>query len=498
MGSESDLEAELEDLLNDTIEYEEGVAVEQTFLEEVLQSLRSLNPARPKIDWDQVTVDGLVNDYFRHLDACIKMLHDELNVIGNLVLTHTGIKVFNQSDTKPEKINKLIKNMKTSSEKLEYTRRCQNRMKTLKSMARAVVMKPEYSRTYLRIVVGRVLFETNTRVWMAQSKIPLDVRVNQEDGDYFDHNAHSYPEFSVRRDQFEYRCIDPGHTLANLHSQISQHGFDFCSRNAFIRVSETNHDVLPKSIIDDKLDRQSIRIAQHFFSSAVEAELEKNSDDKEARFVKLVREWYEACDCRGINVYKRVHDLQTFYEFLIKLVDWKDLPPPSTHIQGMPVQTYESLLQGISTRMEIFALSNIPINQRSVSTLAVESFFSDLTNMEFDGLRCPKAVDIPRLITHVTQLNTIRHNKERGFVFRMTNRGVYPIHTLEPPEDRHSTWFDLPRRRHKHKAQPLLALPKAITRGQLTIREFHQKNESKVLLHKRAGVPDTFNAMDPS
>ena len=40
-GDESDLEAKLEDLLNDTIEYEEGVAVEQTFLEEVLQSLLS-------------------------------------------------------------------------------------------------------------------------------------------------------------------------------------------------------------------------------------------------------------------------------------------------------------------------------------------------------------------------------------------------------------------------------------------------------------------------
>ena len=142
-------------------------------------------------------MDGLVNDYFRHPDACTKMLHEELNVIGSLVLTHTGIKVFNQSDTKPEKINKLIKNMKTSSQKLTYTRRCQNRMKTLKSMARAVMMKPEYSRTYLHIVVGCALFETKTRVWRAQSKIPLDFHVDQEDGDYFDHKAHSYPEFSV-------------------------------------------------------------------------------------------------------------------------------------------------------------------------------------------------------------------------------------------------------------------------------------------------------------
>ena len=61
-------------------------------------------------------------------------------------------------------------------------------------------------------------------------------------------------------------------------------------------MSETNHDVLPKSIIDDKLDRQSIRIAQCFFSTAVEAELEKDGDNKETHFVKLVREWYEACD----------------------------------------------------------------------------------------------------------------------------------------------------------------------------------------------------------
>ena len=174
------------------------------------------------------------------------------------------------------------------------------------------------------------------------------------------------------------------------------------------------------------------------------------------------------------------------------------MPPPSTHIKGMPVQMYESLLQGISTRMEIFALSNMPINQRSVSTLAVESFFSNLTNMEFSGLGCPKAVGIPRLITHITQLNTIRHNKVRGFVFSTTNCGVYPINTLEPPEDRNSTQFDLPRHHCKCKAQTLQALLKAITRGQLTIQEFHPKNESKVLLHKRAGVPDTFNAMDPS
>ena len=179
-------------------------------------------------------------------------------------------------------------------------------------------------------------------------------------------------------------------------------------------------------------------------------------------------------------------------------VDWESFPPPGRYVQGMPIQTYESIMQGISTRMQIFALSPTPVSQRSISTLSIESFFSELTNMEFSGLGCPKAVDIPRLISHVTELNNIRHELDRGFSFHTTNRAAYPYHTLERPQDPNLNVFDIPRHRKKHKEQSLLALLKAITRGTLPIREHHRKNESKVLMHKRAGVPDAFNPMDPS
>ena len=68
----------------------------------------------------------------------------------------------------------------------------------------------------------------------------------------------------------------------------------------------------------------------------------------------------------------------------------------------------------------------MPINQRAISTVGIESFFSELTSMEFSGLGCPKAVDIPKLISHVTELNSIRHDSGRGFVSNTTNRGSYP------------------------------------------------------------------------
>ena len=114
------------------------------------------------------------------------------------------------------------------------------------------------------------------------------------------------------------------------------------------------------------------------------------------------------------------------------------MPPPFSYIQGMPVSTYESVMQGITTRLQIFSLSNMPINQ------GIKSFFSELTSMEFSGLGYPKAVDILRLISHITELNSIRHDSGHGFVFNTTNRGSYPYDTLEPPLDRNQTRFDLP------------------------------------------------------
>ena len=115
---------------------------------------------------------------------------------------------------------------------------------------------------------------------------------------------------------------------------------------------KTNHDVLPKSIIIlDQLDRQSIRISKRFFSEEVEEVLNKNGDKKEANFVHLVRDWYEACDERGIHIHERLRRMEKFFRFLRGKVDWNDFPPPSKFIQGMPVQTYEIIMQGISTRM---------------------------------------------------------------------------------------------------------------------------------------------------
>ena len=98
--------------------------------------------------------------------------------------------------------------------------------------------------------------------WESEGSIPLNLEISQGPATPFTDCSYSYPGISLQRNQPEHRCIDPEHTLANMRSQISRHGYTFCKTDAFKRVSESNHSVLPKSILEDKLNRQSIRIAK--------------------------------------------------------------------------------------------------------------------------------------------------------------------------------------------------------------------------------------------
>ena len=113
----------------------------------------------------------------------------------------------------------------------------------------------------------------------------------------------------------------------------------------------------------------------------------------------LVREWDDTYDKRGIHICKYFRNMEKLFRFLREKVDWNDFPPPSKFIQGMPFQTYECLKQCISTRMQIFALSKLQ------SSKCQSSPFSVNTHMECNVLRCPRAMDIPRLISGVVDFN---------------------------------------------------------------------------------------------
>ena len=60
--------------------------------------------------------------------------------------------------------------------------------------------------------------------------------------------------------------------------------------------------------------------------------------------MKCIREWYEACDSRGLDIGERIRKMMAFDELLTWDVDFSSFPPPGNYIKGIPIVTYEGIL----------------------------------------------------------------------------------------------------------------------------------------------------------
>ena len=195
----TDLEDELADLITD-----QDKPTEMTFLQDVLKSLCELN--RGRINWADMDVDDLVNTYLKNPPECMKMVVDELNLIGNLIQTYTGVKIFNFSDLKPVKINKIVTSLQTSTHELLVTSKRKNKMKTLQQVSRAALMNPIYPKVYLQTDIANSLFHLAVTNWLNDRPVTMEINVDANDeGNYFEHICHLAPEFSVCRQQREFR-----------------------------------------------------------------------------------------------------------------------------------------------------------------------------------------------------------------------------------------------------------------------------------------------------
>ena len=106
--------------------------------------------------------------------------------------------------------------------------------------------------------------------------------------------------------------------------------------------------------------------------------------------------------------------------YLFRFHDPQHFPVSPTHICGLPSTTFQGILQNISTRIQLYSLSqNNTYNQRSVSTLAVESFFSDLSQVTYTTSGIPMAANVPRYLAWMSQLNKIKDDPTKLVYFTL-------------------------------------------------------------------------------
>ena len=106
---------------------------------------------------------------------------------------------------------------------------------------------------------------------------------------------------------------------------------------------------------------------------------------------------------------KRICKLYDMHAFLTKDVnfDWFPLKY-MRYVHGMPVQTYEAILQNISTHLQLYEFAfDGCYNAHAISTLSNESFFSDLTCLDKESNNYPKACNVPHIMGNVVTLELL-------------------------------------------------------------------------------------------
>ena len=171
------------------------------------------------------------------------------------------------------------------------------------------------------------------------------------------------------------------------------------------------------------------------FSLEFETYLKDRGHHESAEFVHLVWCWHAACDQCGTCADYRVASLYEMYSFLTKDCDSNHFPSQfcHRHYKDMPIQTFEALLQNITTCIQLysFATGYTCTTQDLFWLLTNKSFFSDLTWMDKESTYYPKACNIPKLMGKVVTLNYLKHKPDKSYALNPTSKGTYPVHILQ-------------------------------------------------------------------
>ena len=240
------LEHELIDIL-DSSEYD----IEDNFLMEVLMELRKLKSGAK---WMKCDINDLINGYLKSLDKAMTLTHAECDEISELILTYTGHQIFNISNKKSVKASKLIENLTGIVTNVNEDRRRNthgNSPPTLFQCAQSKLLSKYYPKVFLQIAAAKCMLPKKLQESESSNDLQIEIPITNKDdeGKNFHHISLSKSSKSEKRNQVEYRTMDPTHILANLRSQICRHGFDQVKTDAFHRVSNTDHNVLPMSIV---------------------------------------------------------------------------------------------------------------------------------------------------------------------------------------------------------------------------------------------------------
>ena len=390
-------------------------------LQSICKELRELDQER----WGWITPDHLYPNLLTSSEQMMETFFmKDLKVIAGVLEHVTGRLWFTSQLRKAGNVNMLVKAF-GSNDFVTVTSHPVIKMhnpKTLQLICRNSILSDEYPTLSLQASYARVVHCVNHSKWMSKLRIPPTLPIPVNDDEVCHMPIFCYPEFSEERGQLEPRTLDSAHILNNMRSHLCRNGYDYCSRTHYQALATEKPHIISRAVVFDHIDPQNVFISMRFFGEEVTSYFSQRGWHKSASFVRLVRNWYKACDMRGLPADTRVRALYELHAFLTDEIDFHKFPFPisGTHYKGMPLTTYEALLQNICTRIYLYSQAHgRTYNPRSVTTLSNESFFSDLVRLEKEGNGYPKACNVSRIMGRVVTLNYYKHKPDKYDILKL-------------------------------------------------------------------------------
>ena len=258
-----------------------------------------------------------------------KCTKDEIRIIGTVLEVYTSRAFFNATFTKARNTNIITRAFEGPNFVQEVTKPrpvcLKTNPNTLKQQCLKLTLDRRYPLLPLQVSYANITNWVRMTDWAMQSKIQLSVKVPRKMAGLPDiqFQLFCYPEFSEQKKQLEPRTLDFSHVLSNIRMHISRHGYDFCKMEHFLELCSERPDILSHSIVEDQADPQNVFTAIKFFSLPVQCYMLSKGYTETAHFIKLIRNWFRACNERGIKANERVEYWYNTYEFLTRGVNFK-------------------------------------------------------------------------------------------------------------------------------------------------------------------------------
>nr|XP_022290428.1 uncharacterized protein LOC111102067 [Crassostrea virginica] len=231
----------------------------------------------------------------------------------------------------------------------------------------------------------------------------------------------------------------------------------------------------------------------------------------EAQFCRLLRNWFNAEDEPGIPANIRCQYRLHMRQWLLEGYPLGQFPPVTRYVRGIPIVSYEALVLQCERKLQMY--DHVPgntYNARATGSQEVEQFFSTFRDLDPTGKGTPKPDVIPDMMATVVEINNFRLNPDKPFHIKTSKAEVYPntayIKGDLPQEERECVsdsnlicprnhQFDYEERgRGMHRRKKgLITRPDEPAQSERGVRQYHARNDSKILAHLRVGLLDLPN-----